>query len=104
MKLLILTLSIFPLFAFADDGKEEQESKNYCHSQENKQQFDQMLSEYPKDQGVVKLYALRVGLCGMIDKGQIDLDTGIDIWELERSKITIERTNDELSESPKLVL
>jgi hypothetical protein len=42
--------------------------------------------------------------CGFIDKGQIDLDTGIDIWELERSKITIDRTNDKLSTTPKLVL
>lgn len=102
-----ITLIIAIIFAFqsigsADDGKDAQSTKNYCHSPENKKEFDDLLAKHSSDTGIIKLYALREGLCAMIDHGQITLDEGIDIWELERSKIVIERTNDELGTKQKL--
>lgn len=106
MKRLVttVTLSILPLLAIAEDGQEAPTTKNYCHAPENKQQFEQMLAQYPNDPGIIKLYALREGLCAMIDKGQVTLETGIDIWDEERSKIVIDRSKDELGKVPKLSL
>lgn len=104
-KLKILLLLTLPLIAVAEeDGKKAEESKNYCHSAENKQEFEGLLAKHPGDTGIIKLYALRDGLCSMIDAGKVSLDDGIDIWELERSKIVVERTKDELSASHKLEL
>lgn len=106
MKKLItaVTLSILPLLTIAEDGQEAPQSKNYCHAPENKQQFERMLAQFPNDPGIIKLYALREGLCAMIDKGQVSLETGIDIWDEERSKIVIDRSKDEMGKAPELSL
>jgi hypothetical protein len=86
------------------DGKKAEESKNYCHSEENKQEFEDLLVKFPKDEGIIKLYAIREGLCAMIDSGKVPLDVGIDIWEAERSRLITERTNQELRENKKVTL
>ncbi len=72
-------------------------AKNYCHDQAEAKEFDGLLSKYPTDTGIIRLFAIRQGLCGMIDKQQISLERGIGLWAVERQKILTERTKKELN-------
>ena len=83
---------------------EKEAPKNYCHDQADKKEFDDLLSRYPADTGIIRLFAMRQGLCEMINKQQIPLETGIDLWAIERQKILTERTKKELSRLTKKTL
>jgi hypothetical protein len=83
---------------------EKEATKNYCHDQADKKKFDDLLSKYPTDRGIIRLFAMRQGLCEMIDKQQISLETGIDLWAIERQKILTERTKKELNRLTKKTL
>jgi hypothetical protein len=76
---------------------EKRVAKNYCHNQTDKKEFDDLLGKHPTDTGIIRLFAMRQGLCDMIGKHQIPLETGIDLWAIERQKILIERTKEELN-------
>lgn len=80
----------------------EEAPKNYCHIQSMRDEMDQFLSEAPEDPVVVWLYALRRGLCNMIDRGQIALETGIEVFETEKSKAILERYREEQEVQRKL--
>jgi hypothetical protein len=96
MRLIIAAVLGLLSFVTCADEKKEEPTKNYCHDQSNKQEYENLLKKFPGDTGVIRLYALRDGLCGMIDAGKLKLEIGIDIFELERSKLVIERTKEEL--------
>ncbi|MGZ8190578.1 MAG: hypothetical protein ACXWTS_05045 [Methylococcaceae bacterium] len=72
-------------------------TKNYCHDQADKKEFDDLLRKHPTDTGIIRLLAMRQGLCEMIDKQQIPLETGIELWAIERQKALMERTKEELN-------
>jgi hypothetical protein len=77
---------------------------DYCHDAKVNQDWIKILAEYPKDSVILKLAGLREGLCLMIDRGQITHEQGTDIWEDERNKSIIQRSNEELTSDPKLTL
>ena len=92
--LLMVLLCVVSLSVTADEKKA---TKNYCHDQADKKEFDELLRKHPTDTGIIRLFAMRQGLCEMIDKQQIPLETGVDLWAIERQKILIERTKEELN-------
>ena len=49
--------------------------------------WNEVIAKHSAEPLLVKLYAMRVGLCQMVDDGKIDLDTAIDVFEAERSKL-----------------
>jgi len=91
MKRLLPALLLFsvPLFAAED------EPANYCHDDSVEKDWARMLAETPTDPIIIKLFGLREGLCGMIDRGQITLEQGIDIWNDEHSRSVLQRSEDE---------
>ena len=96
LPMVLLCVSTMSVTAY---GKERTE--NYCDNQAEKKEFEDLLSKYPKDIGIIRLIALRQGLCEMIDKQQISLATGMDLWTIERQKILTERTKAELNRMTK---
>ena len=64
-------------------------SENYCQDQEKIAQWEGIIARHRDEPFYAKLYALRVGLCKSIEEGKIDLDTAIDVFEEERSKLDI---------------
>lgn len=60
---------------------------NYCHSPEKNATMARLLKEYPNDENVLKMFALRLGFCAMIDFDAISLDRAIDLFEREREKV-----------------
>jgi hypothetical protein len=66
-------------------------TQNYCKSAEKNAYWGKLLSQYKGDAMIVKLFALRTGLCAMIDAGAVTLSDAIDYYEQEKSKLLAER-------------
>lgn len=71
--------------------------QNQCHNPSIWKDMKQLVIDKPEDPVIVRLYALRKGLCDMIDAKLISLDTGIELFEIEREKGIFERYKDENS-------
>jgi hypothetical protein len=73
--------------AQADDSE-----VNYCRDAEANQQWGKLIEEAPGDADLLmRLFALRLGLCQLVDSGQLDLDRATEIFELARRGAMIER-------------
>ncbi len=70
---------------------------NFCLNRADQQEFADLLAKHPKDKGIIRLIAIRQGLCDMIGKHQIPLHTGLDMWAVERQKMLMERTQRRLN-------
>jgi hypothetical protein len=98
--LVILVTLFFPISALS----EEAATVNYCHDDQKNQDWEKMVADYPNDPIIIKLAGLRVGLCVMIDRGQITHEQGVNLWEEERQRSIVERSNDDAKKAPKYVL
>jgi hypothetical protein len=65
---------------------------------------DGLFEKNRKDPLIIKLVALRVGLCTMLDERKITLDSAIDIFEEEKNRAIVERSKEELMSSPEHAL
>ena len=101
-KLLLLVLLGFISPPVLADGKAR--LKNDCDNPVRNQEFEDLLVKHPADLGIIRLLAIRKGLCELIAKNQIPLQTGLELWALERQKILGERTKAELSRIRKKAL
>ncbi len=57
---------------------------------EANQQWAKLLMKAPDDTMTIRLYALRDGLCGMVDRGQVKLEVATAIFEDARSPKVME--------------
>ncbi len=78
----ILTLSIL-LFAYTLNAEE----KNYCNDPDTNMQWEAMVQEHPNDMQIHALYALRLGLCSEVDRGDLTVDQATEIFENMRSAL-----------------
>jgi len=67
-----------------------EEPDNYCNDPEANQQWARLLMKAPNDPMTIRLYALRDGLCGMVDRGQVKLEHATAIFERARSPDVME--------------
>ncbi len=97
-KTLTLALLFLPLLALADKtvtdttgaDKVKKTSINYCQDADKAKEWEGMLLKYPEDLGIIKLYALRVGLCKSVKDRKITLDMAIDVFNIEHEKLLLE--------------
>ena len=103
-KLIILILIIFFYNnVFSEQVQSEsQNPKNYCHQEDKNSDWIKTLQEYPNDPIIIKLFALRKGLCTMIDMKLISLERGIDLFEEERQKLLFERQKEKYNKTFKI--
>jgi len=104
-RLLICAVLVSP-FVFAAEPDTQPPSladnpDNYCHDPKVDAEWSRMLAETPADPIVIKLYALRAGLCGMVDKKLVNLDEAARIWELERVESAVQRFKEDNKKRPK---
>lgn len=95
---------LFPILLFCltfSAYSEETEKVNYCHDDKINQDWIKKVADYPKDPIILKLAGLREGLCLMIDRGQIRHEQGTDIWEDERQRSIVDRSNEDSKKMPK---
>lgn len=63
------------------------EKKNYCHDEASWAEWHQLMADNPTDDGVYSLYAMRRGLCGMVEAGTIEQDRATRIFETAREDL-----------------
>ena len=98
LLMVLLCAMSLPVTAAGKDA-----TKNYCNDPADKKEFGDLLRKHRTDTGIIRLFAMRQGLCEMIDKQQIPLETGIDLWAIERQEILTERTKKELNRLTKKI-
>lgn len=67
------------------------EDVNYCKDRNANRQWVERLAEAPDDATIIELFALRTGLCVLIDQGLISIERATAIFEARRSEALIER-------------
>lgn len=70
---------------------------DFCADPSGQQQFDGLLKQNLHDNGIVKLVALREGLCGLVGRQKLPLTKAQKLWAEERQKILTDRTKKHLS-------
>jgi hypothetical protein len=74
------------------------EPVNYCHDPQANQEWGELIEEAPGDDLLMRLFALRLGLCQLVGSGQLDLDRATSIFEQARAGALIERRRQEEQE------
>ena len=93
MKSLFVLISLScVIFAFSANATE-----NYCHDANKNESWEKLVKQFPEDTVILRLYALRRGLCAMIDEGTIELEKAIDLFEIEKDRGIRERNVEELN-------
>lgn len=93
--LLILALCLIAQSVSADKPDPKQDPDNYCYQQKAWSDLDKLHQDAPNDNLVVRMYAMRKGICALIEEGKITRERGTEIFDLERSRTIIERQQDE---------
>ena len=77
--LLIFTLFAANLPAIA--------AEDYCSDPESWKEWEELVEKYPNDSDVQTLHALRIGLCLKVERGDLTVEQGTDIFEKARKAI-----------------
>jgi hypothetical protein len=81
-KILLLMALSFP--AWAEEPSTEA-PKNFCLDPKAAQNNEKLARENPRDETLIKLVAMRAGLCDLLEKKIIDLDFAIDLFNGEHA-------------------
>lgn len=60
---------------------------NYCEDETSWREWHGLIEKHPADDALHALYALRLGLCSMVNSGNITLDRATSIFERMRESI-----------------
>jgi hypothetical protein len=60
---------------------------NYCKDSESWIEWEKLSSSHPEDNNIQSLYALRIGLCTMVESGKIDVKRATEIFESMRESV-----------------
>jgi hypothetical protein len=74
---------------------EAESAPDYCDDPSGWQSMEGLLQSAPNDEVVIKMYALRLGLCQLIKDKKIDTQAGINLFEKERDRAIDRRTQEE---------
>lgn len=72
----------------------EDKPKNFCENQEKATANENLAKQHPTDERLIKLVALRAGLCDLLGKQIIELDLAIDVFEHERTNQMMKRVEE----------
>jgi hypothetical protein len=77
--LFIFTLLITNLPAIA--------AEDYCSDPESWKEWEELIEKYPNDSDIQTLHALRIGLCLKVERGDLTVEQGVNIFEKARKAI-----------------
>jgi hypothetical protein len=80
----ILFLMAMSLPAWAEEPSTDQ-STNFCLDPKAAKNNEELARENPQDETLIKLVAMRAGLCDLLEKKIIDLDFAIDLFNGEHA-------------------
>ena len=90
-KVLFTTLLVFTTAGFAALGDGDRFDfmpipGEFCNAQSDQKQRD-LFKQYPKDEGIINLYALYLGLCQLVHDGSITEQTASVLWTEQRNRL-----------------
>jgi hypothetical protein len=62
-------------------------AEDYCSDPESWGEWEELIEKYPHDSDIQALHALRIGLCLKVERGDLTVDQGTDIFEKARKAI-----------------
>jgi hypothetical protein len=77
--LLIFTLFLANPLAIA--------AEDYCSDPESWEEWEDLIEKYPNDSDIQTLHALRIGLCLKVERGDLTVEQGVNIFEKARQAI-----------------
>ena len=98
-KVICRIMAIMYLWAAGVSFAAEQ---NYCHDEASWAEWHRLLVDNPADDGVYGLYALRRGLCGMVEAGAIDQARATRIFEAAREELIGKRIEESRQSKPRM--
>lgn len=69
---------------------------NFCDDPEKAVNNENLAKKHPADERIIKLVALRTGLCDLLKKNIITNEFAIDLFETERQREVIKRLQEEI--------
>ena len=60
--------------------------ENYCHDSSVNKEWAILLGQHPSDDAIAKLFAMRLGLCELVERGFIEHDRATKIFEKARAQ------------------
>jgi hypothetical protein len=95
VRLLFMAVFLFTLDAVAAIGDGDSADfiplpGEFCNHDSDQKQRD-LFKAYPKDEGIINLYALYLGLCQLVIDGRISEQTASIQWAIERNKLIEKR-------------
>jgi len=103
MKILVLLILLSSIVA-AEEMLPEPKEVNQCLEPQAAKENEALVRDHPKDRVLVRLAAIRVGLCNFVDKGIIDVRTATKIFEVEQVKSVRDRWQEKLESSEDITL
>ncbi len=91
MKFIKQFIHLLILLVIIATTVEAQEIKNYCHDQAVWAEWDKQLEKAQGHSDFKALYALRTGLCTMIERKQISINEAAKIFEKAREDLIEEK-------------
>ena len=103
-KPLLLCFLLPPLLCGASEPPASEGSRNDCRDPASWARYEGLLRQVPEDPLVIRSYALRIGLCRLIEEGKISLEQGVEVFDVEKLRVIIERAQERAErERPKPV-
>ena len=68
-------------------SSESKDPAHYCDDEASWLQWQRLLADNPDDDGIVSLYAFRIGLCSMVKSGQIETSRATKLFESLRNSV-----------------
>jgi hypothetical protein len=62
----------------------------FCNADSNNKQRE-LFKQYPKDEGIINLYALYLGLCRLVNEGSITEQAASVHWTVQRNELIEKR-------------
>lgn len=100
----ILIIWLLSATVWADTPPSTEQQMIFCTDPETAVQNEKLAKKHPTDELLIKLVALRIGLCDLLAKEVIGLEFAIDLFEGERVKGMFKRREEELSKRPSKAL
>ncbi len=71
--------------------RHHEEKTNYCKDVAGWEEWHGLIEKYPEDDAIHALYATRLGLCSMVEMGNISLERAITIFDNMKESVIDQR-------------
>ena len=90
-KCILLAISLILSVGGLASSATSEEQTNYCKDVAGWDEWHGLIEKYPEDDAIHALYATRLGLCSMVEMGNISLERAITIFDNMKESVIDQR-------------